>query len=121
MEAQAAGEHMNFGNNLEDIARAFATFPKATKDEIDAASGTPGNRTVIFTQGKHPALVIHNGQIQYYPVTKYLVPKERIVDTNGAGDAFVGGFLASVCRSITAQPSNGRPVIDMKRALNAGE
>lgn len=27
-----------------------------------------------------------------YPVCK--IPKEQIVDTNGAGDAFVGGFLS---------------------------
>jgi len=32
-------------------------------------------------------------------VTEYLVPKvpkEQIIDTNGAGDAFVGGFLSQL-------------------------
>ena len=24
------------------------------------------------------------------------IPKEKLVDTNGAGDAFVGGFLAKI-------------------------
>jgi adenosine kinase len=35
---------------------------------------------------------VHEGELKEFPVP--LVPRERIVDTNGAGDAFVGGFLA---------------------------
>ena len=31
-------------------------------------------------------------KIKQYPIAK--LSKEEIVDTNGAGDAFVGGFLA---------------------------
>lgn len=31
-------------------------------------------------------------ELSEYPVCK--IPKEQIVDTNGAGDAFVGGFLS---------------------------
>lgn len=33
-------------------------------------------------------------QVSEYPVIP--IPKEKLVDTNGAGDAFVGGFLAKV-------------------------
>ena len=33
-------------------------------------------------------------QVTEYPVIP--VPKEKLVDTNGAGDAFVGGFLAKI-------------------------
>lgn len=34
-----------------------------------------------------------DGAVKLYEVP--LVPAEEIVDTNGAGDAFVGGFLAA--------------------------
>lgn len=33
-------------------------------------------------------------QVQQYPVIP--LPKEKLVDTNGAGDAFVGGFLSQL-------------------------
>jgi len=36
----------------------------------------------------------HNAQVETYPVIK--VAKESLVDTNGAGDAFVGGFLSQI-------------------------
>lgn len=36
-------------------------------------------------------LVVYALQIYQYPVI--LLPKEKLVDTNGAGDAFVGGEL----------------------------
>jgi adenosine kinase len=38
--------------------------------------------------------VVKEGVVTSYPVE--LLPKEKLVDTNGAGDAFVGGFLAQV-------------------------
>jgi adenosine kinase len=39
--------------------------------------------------------VCENGATREYPVD--ILPVEQIVDTNAAGDAFVGGFLAQVC------------------------
>ena len=33
-------------------------------------------------------------QVHEYPVIQ--LPKEKLVDTNGAGDAFVGGFLSQL-------------------------
>jgi adenosine kinase len=39
-------------------------------------------------------ICVEGGRLSEYPVP--LVPKEKIVDTNGAGDAFVGGFLAQL-------------------------
>jgi sugar/nucleoside kinase (ribokinase family) len=35
-----------------------------------------------------------DGKIARYPVIA--LPKEKLVDTNGAGDAFVGGFLSQL-------------------------
>jgi adenosine kinase len=48
---------------------------------------------VVFTHGSEPTIVASSeGTIQEFSVPP--VPKEEIVDTNGAGDSFVGGFLA---------------------------
>ena len=33
------------------------------------------------------------------------IPKEKLVDTNGAGDAFVGGFLSQLVSPPDAPPS----------------
>jgi hypothetical protein len=42
---------------------------------------------------------VHDGELREFPVL--LVARERIVDTNGAGDAFVGGFLAQYVQVIS--------------------
>lgn len=58
--------------------------------QTKAGAKTP---TVVITQGKDATIVAKDGA-----VTKYDVPAvdaSEIVDTNGAGDAFVGGFLAA--------------------------
>lgn len=47
----------------------------------------------VITQGKEPTIVARDGAVTLYEVPA--VPAEEIVDTNGAGDAFVGGFLAA--------------------------
>jgi adenosine kinase len=49
-------------------------------------------RTVIITQGSRNTLVYQNGEILSFPV--HPIDVNQIVDTNGAGDAFVGGFIA---------------------------
>lgn len=48
-------------------------------------------RVVIITQGSEPVILAKNDEITEFPVTK--LPAEKVVDTNGAGDAFVGGQL----------------------------
>lgn len=53
-------------------------------------------RTVVITQGKDPTIVAINGIVKEYAVPP--VPAEKIVDTNSAGDAFVGGFLAALSK-----------------------
>ena len=50
------------------------------------------SRLVIITQGADPVVAVQHGNIIKFPVET--LAKEDIVDTNGAGDAFVGGFLA---------------------------
>ncbi|KAM0949869.1 putative adenosine kinase [Dioscorea sansibarensis] len=71
--------------NIEEIALKISALPKA--------SGTHKRITVI-TQGSDPVVVAEDGKVKLFPVT--LLPKEKLVDTNGAGDAFVGGFLSQL-------------------------
>ncbi|KAL0409927.1 UNVERIFIED_CONTAM: Adenosine kinase [Sesamum latifolium] len=71
--------------NVEEIALKISQLPKA--------SGTHKRITVI-TQGADLVVVAEDGKVTLFPVT--LLPKEKLVDTNVAGDAFVGGFLSQM-------------------------
>jgi len=53
-------------------------------------------RTVVITQGKDPTVVARNGFTKEYAITP--LPQDKLVDTNGAGDAYVGGFLAALSK-----------------------
>lgn len=94
-----------FGNEAE--AHAFATAQGWPADEdlreigkrlIGLEKKNPQRpRIAILTQGCDPVLLIQHDSVQEFPV-KSLAERE-IVDTNGAGDAFVGGFLAQFVRN----------------------
>lgn len=81
-EAFARYNGMDKDASIEDIARAIASLPnqKDTK------------RTVIITQGADCTIVCHGDSINRYSVTKVA----NVVDTTGAGDSFVGGFLSQL-------------------------
>jgi len=83
-EALAFAKEMDFGTlDLHEIALKICDLPKVNEKRV---------RIAIVTQGKDPVLIAHNGKVTEVPVEK--LDDESIVDTNGAGDAFVGGFLA---------------------------
>lgn len=84
-EAAAYGKKHGLGEDLKEIALKVAASPKKN-------SAKP--RTVIFTQGSESTIVACDGKVEEYAVES--LPKEKLVDTNGAGDAFVGGFLAGL-------------------------
>uniref|UniRef100_A0A803R9G5 Adenosine kinase n=1 Tax=Cannabis sativa TaxID=3483 RepID=A0A803R9G5_CANSA len=73
--------------NVEEIAVKISQLPKQ--------SGTH-KRTTVITQGADPVVVAEDGKVKLFPVI--LLPKEKLVDTNGAGDAFVGGFLSQLVK-----------------------
>merc|ERR1711959_18987 len=91
-----------FGNETE--ARTWAetegwdtqdvAFIATRLSLIPSAKGK--NRYVVITQGADSTLVAHNGHVTEYPILK--LDKSKIVDTNGAGDAYVGGFLAGLAK-----------------------
>lgn len=85
-EAVTFSKEQNFGTeNLREIGQKMTELPKLN------ASRT---RIVILTQGHDPVLLFENGTIREFPVET--LKESDIVDTNGAGDAFVGGFLAQL-------------------------
>ena len=84
-EAAAYGKKHNLGEDIKEIALAVSKLPK--KDESRP-------RTVVFTQGSECTIVAVDGKVTEYAVDP--LAKELLVDTNGAGDAFVGGFLSQL-------------------------
>lgn len=71
--------------SIPAIAKAIAASKKENSKR---------ERTVIITQGTDPTFVATGGKTQEYAVHK--IAESEIVDTNGAGDAFAGGFLAGL-------------------------
>jgi len=82
-EGMAFGKKQGWGEDLKEIAKKIAELPKENKNRP---------RLVVLTQGSHPAIVYCDGKLTEYPGK--LISKELIVDLNGAGDCFVGGFLS---------------------------
>jgi len=86
-EAEAFGEKMGYADkSVKNVALEIATMKK-TNDKRP--------RICIITQGAECTVVAKADGT----VTEYSVPalaKEDIKDVNGAGDAFVGGFMASL-------------------------
>ncbi|KRZ90086.1 Adenosine kinase 2 [Trichinella sp. T8] len=87
-----------FGNEKEafEIAKALGFESQCLKEvviciaNIEKASNR--SRLVVVTQGPKPKLLASGSMFQTYPVPQ--LADERIVDTSGTGDAFVGGFLS---------------------------
>lgn len=80
-----AGEQQFGTEDLGEIALRISALPKQNEARP---------RIVIITQGSKAVLMAHEGQVDEVPVEK--LSADKIVDTNGAGDAFVGGFLAQL-------------------------
>lgn len=85
-EAATFAEQQNFGTkDLHEIAKKIANLEKADKSRP---------RMVVITQGADPTLIFTGNEVTSHPILK--IAPEDILDTNGAGDAFVGGFLAQL-------------------------
>ncbi|CAI6088693.1 hypothetical protein V2G26_013915 [Clonostachys chloroleuca] len=71
----------------KDVVKVLANLPKENGKR---------KRVAIVTQGTEPTLVAIQGEdaIQEFPV--HAIEPSKINDTNGAGDAFAGGFLAGL-------------------------
>jgi len=72
-------------SSIPEIALAMAALPKHNPER---------KRVVVITQGAGPVVAVVDGKVLEFPVIA--MSDAQIVDTNGAGDAFVGGFLAGL-------------------------
>ncbi|KAF9805940.1 hypothetical protein SFRURICE_004152 [Spodoptera frugiperda] len=76
---------------LEDvlpyIALEIAKYPKVNNSRA---------RVVVITRGSDPVILVNEGKIEEIPVMP--LKQDQIVDTNGAGDAFTGGFISQIVR-----------------------
>lgn len=93
-EAAAYAESHDLADIKDDlvaIAKAVAKLPKANSKR---------QRVVTFTHGTEPTVTVtYNAEADYFDIKEYPVKplqEGAIVDTNGAGDAFAAGFLASL-------------------------
>ncbi|XP_068231083.1 uncharacterized protein Adk2 isoform X1 [Palaemon carinicauda] len=85
-EAAKFAEIQGFGTtDIKEIALKTAALPKENNNR---------KRTVIYTQGAENVILAKDGKITEFAVNK--LSEEELIDTNGAGDAFVGGFLAQL-------------------------
>mmetsp|Transcript_132361 Transcript_132361/g.229525 ORF Transcript_132361/g.229525 Transcript_132361/m.229525 type:complete len:341 (-) Transcript_132361:187-1209(-) len=91
-----------FGN--DDEAKEYAKANKFDTEDVaeiakkcvDLPKEGERKRTVIFTCGSNSTVVATKDGCATYPVA--VLDQSKIVDTNGAGDAFVGGFLAYLAK-----------------------
>uniref|UniRef100_A0A1I8IAV0 adenosine kinase n=1 Tax=Macrostomum lignano TaxID=282301 RepID=A0A1I8IAV0_9PLAT len=78
-------------SDARSVAVALAAMP--LKPRPSGGDSAPRSRLVLITQGKGPVVAARSdGSVTEFPV-RQLAPHE-LVDTNGAGDAFAGGFIA---------------------------
>lgn len=89
-EAAAWASAVGLANkdDIPAIAKSIATLPKSNPSRP---------RTVVITQGSKSTVVVSAtdpDKPSTFPVDP--LTDEQIVDTNGAGDAFAGGFLGAL-------------------------
>ncbi|RAL05569.1 adenosine kinase [Aspergillus ibericus CBS 121593] len=99
-EARAFSESHSWGtDDVVEIAKKLAQLPK---------KNTSRPRVAIVTQGTLPtvaATVKPSGEVEVkeFPVRE--IPKSSINDTNGAGDAFCGGFCGGIVQGKSLEES----------------
>ncbi|KAJ5104522.1 hypothetical protein NUU61_001869 [Penicillium alfredii] len=85
--------------DVVEIAKKLAQLPK---------KNTQRPRIAIVTQGTLPTVVgiaSPNGDVQVKEFNVHEIAKEAINDTNGAGDAFAGGFVAGILQGKSLEDS----------------
>lgn len=86
-EAWASATGLPDKSDLGAIARSVAALPKANPSRP---------RTVVFTHGSKSTVVARSGESEVRVFGVHALKDDEIVDTNGAGDAFAGGYLAAL-------------------------
>ncbi|KAI1800037.1 Ribokinase-like protein [Daldinia bambusicola] len=82
--------------DVAGIAKALANLPKAN---------TKKPRVAVITQGTQPTVVAIQGQDEVKEFPVHAIDASKITDTNGAGDAFAGGFVAGLVQGKSLEES----------------
>ncbi|KAG8769438.1 adenosine kinase [Ceratobasidium sp. 428] len=85
--AWAGANGLETDSSISTIAKTLANLPKQNPSK---------QRTVVITSGSESTVVAKSGESsepKVYPVSP--LAASSIVDTNGAGDMFAGGYLAA--------------------------
>ncbi|XP_074097788.1 adenosine kinase 2 isoform X2 [Cotesia typhae] len=85
---ETEAEAFSKANDLGTMDRKEIALKMSKMDKVNEKR----QRIVIITQGADNVILAKDNTIQEFPSTS--LPEEKVVDTNGAGDAFVGGFIA---------------------------
>ncbi|RMZ70853.1 adenosine kinase [Pyrenophora seminiperda CCB06] len=102
--ATFAESHGYETTDLKEIAKKIASLPK---------KNTKRSRTVVITQGTNPTIAVSakdGGDVDTKEVPVHAITEDKINDTNGAGDAFAGGFVAGIVQ--------GKP---LEKAIDMGQ
>jgi len=86
-EFRSLGKKNDWGDDLKVIAKHTSELPKENSQR---------KRVVVITRGCQPTYVYDPTTSTVIEIEVKLVPQEEIVDVNGAGDSFVGGFLSQL-------------------------
>lgn len=89
-EAAEFGKINKIEGGLNEIAKALAQWKKVKPEKPRTVIVTQGAKSVIVATGSFEGDV----EVKEYPVEA--LAQEEVIDTNGAGDAFVGGFMAQL-------------------------
>ncbi|PKY05430.1 putative adenosine kinase [Aspergillus campestris IBT 28561] len=99
-EARSYSESHSWGtDDVVEIAKKLAQLPK---------KNTSRPRVAIVTQGTDPTVVATakaDGEVEVKQFNVHEIPKSSINDTNGAGDAFAGGFSAGIVQGKSLEDS----------------
>ncbi|OAL05138.1 Ribokinase-like protein [Phaeosphaeriaceae sp. SRC1lsM3a] len=88
-ETEAAAFAESHGIETKDVTKIAEAIAKGPK------KNTKRSRTVVFTQGTDPTIAVSaDGDVKSVKV--HAISEDKINDTNGAGDAFAGGFVAGI-------------------------
>lgn len=102
----------------ESEAASYAEAFGLTCDKTDLVAiakeiiGNSSEKKVVFTHGLEPTVLVTKDSDKSFPVKP--LDSSKIVDTNGAGDAFAGGFMAGLVQGKSLEQS-----IDMGQWLAA--
>ncbi|MFZ0097392.1 MAG: PfkB family carbohydrate kinase [Gemmobacter sp.] len=84
---------------VEGLTIAFASLPEAEADEAEARARAllaQGAQNAVVTLGRRGSLALIGGQVH----RAHALPVDP-VDTTGAGDAYIAGFLAARLRGLS--------------------